>query len=340
MSPLSRSVESIPFQGILRCWKHLAQELYNDLIYEQFVLILLKMYNKRELKKPLDVVVMLGDEGETCHEMIKFILEKEDHDTEVWVPSLSCNLTPLDLAALFGFSEVVKKLMERNDFQVPETFGFLRSPIHYAVLNGHLETVKLLVEVIKDPLDGSKYCSPIHLASRNGHLDTLKYLVNFTNNPNARDNCGQTPFHLAATAGSLECLEFLAERIKLDSNGETPINLVSNVETPINLDDNGKTPIHIAANYGHLDCLKFLVTFTDNPIAQDNYGRTPIHFAAQQGNLDCIKFLVEFTEAPNISGFGGSKSFFGKTPIELAQCEGHTEVVQFLEEYCKNLEDC
>ena len=285
-----------------------------------------------ELLKPLKIVVKLG-EVKKFPEMIKFILENEEPDTEIWVKRLLKNLSPLDLAALYGFTDVVEKLMKKSDFRLPESFGFLKTPIHYAALNGHLDTVKFLVSFTDNPLDGSKFCSPIHWAARNGHLDTLKILVDFTSNPNAHDSCGQTPFHLAAKAGSLECLQFLASiidhtQITQDtSNEENPIIRVSNGETPITVDSNGETPIHMAVQNGHLNCLKFLVNFTDNPIVQDNFGQTPIHLAAN--HLDCIKFLVDFTDAPNVQGF------LGKTPIELAELGGHTEVVQFLEEHCK-----
>ena len=330
LESMSLSSESISLEAILRCWKVLAQKICDALICEQFVQILIKMY-KGELLKPLEVVVMLG-EAEMYPELIKFILENEDPDTEIWVSRLFYNLTPLDLAALYGFTDVVEILLKRRGDppRLPENFGFLKTPIHFAALNGHLDTVKLLVRFTDDPLGGPKYCSPIHWAAGNGHLDILKYLVEFTNDPLIANDCGQTPFHLAAKAGSLECLQFLAG---LDTPIILDTSIILDTLIILDTDGNGETPIHKAAFNGHLDCLKFLVKFTNNPIVQNMYGRTPIHLAAERGHLDCIKFLVKgFTD---VRRFDWSQSLFGKTPIELARWEGHDEVVQFLEEYCK-----
>ena len=45
-SIMSISIESMPFQDVLRCWKLLAQQLPKDFIIceEQFVVILIKMF--------------------------------------------------------------------------------------------------------------------------------------------------------------------------------------------------------------------------------------------------------------------------------------------------------
>ena len=57
--------------------------------------------------------------------------------------------------------------------------------------------------------------SPIHVAVINGHLDVLKILSIFTENPNATCNWNNlTPIHLAAYYNHLEILKFLVPLVK------------------------------------------------------------------------------------------------------------------------------
>ena len=43
-----------------------------------------------------------------------------------------------------------------------------------------------------------------------GHFEIVEYLAQYTSNPNAADNDGDTPLHHAAYIGHLEIVKFLA----------------------------------------------------------------------------------------------------------------------------------
>ena len=77
-----------------------------------------------------------------------------------------------------------------------------------------------------------------------------------TDNPNASNNSGYTPIHLAARCGHTEIVKILA-----------PLS-----DNP-NANNNGTTPIHDAALNRHTSIFKILVPLTENPNAPNKWGK-------------------------------------------------------------------
>ena len=86
-------------------WKMLAQCLVDDQFQQsyQFVLVLMKM-NEQKLIQPLEIVVKL-QKSLKYSDLMKFILENEDIH--------SVGFTPIFLAALYGFTETLGKLLQK-----------------------------------------------------------------------------------------------------------------------------------------------------------------------------------------------------------------------------------
>ena len=56
-------------------------------------------------------------------------------------------------------------------------------------------------------------------------------------------------------------------------------------------DSYGSTPLHDAAQYGHLDIVRFIVEIVDDKNPRDNDGKTPLDFARQYGHLEVVRLM-------------------------------------------------
>jgi ankyrin repeat protein len=153
--------------------------------------------------------------------------------------------TPLHWAAMFGYLEIVKLLLEHaTDKNRADMDG--KTPLHLAVEEGNLETVKLLLQYAKDknPAD-NKDKTPLHLAVEDGNLETVKLLLEHAKDKNPEDEDGWTPLHLAAEFGHLEIVNLLLPYAK-DKNPE---------------DKKGRTPLYFARRKGYDDIVKSIQDF-------------------------------------------------------------------------------
>ena len=108
-----------------------------------------------------------------------------------------------------------------------------------------------------------------------------------------------SPIHLAAMYGYVESAN----------------RMISNNSTEPNPSDiHGITPIFLAAEYGHLEIVRLLMTLTSNPNIAGFLGQTPIHRAAKNGHLEIVRLLMNSTTNPNVADNDGW------TPILLFCC--------------------
>ena len=159
-------------------------------------------------------------------------------------------------------------------------------------------------------LDGD---SAIHFAASAGNLECLQYLYEKDNNQiNKLNNLGHTPFVYALSKGQTSIIIYLLSK-DIDLN----FNIVSYLGSQT-------FPLHIVAQEGHVEVVKLLLEKGANIEAINNQGFTSLWIAAYKGHTEIVKVLI--AAGANIEAIDDE----GYTPLEVAARNGHVEVVKLL----------
>jgi len=134
---------------------------------------------------------------------------------------------------------------------------------------------------------------------------------------------GDTPLHSAARSGDLSRIR---EILSADSENDD-----SDVERPLDRraliarrNEAGETTLYAAADCGHVEILKELLSYADVDLAavKTHAGSDALHAAAKHGHVDCVKELVSFC-----SELAMTTDSSNCTPLYSAATQGHAEVV-------------
>ena len=222
--------------------------------------------------------------------------------------------TPLKLAIIEGHVEIAKFLVDQDDVSAESRDEHGRTLLSWAALAGHAEIVKLLLardDVIADSRDIIS-CAPLSYAASAGHAEIVKLLL-------ARDDViadswntsSRTPLSYAASQGHTEIVKLLVARDDVVADSQ---------------DNDGRTPLCFAVIRGHEAVVKLLLDRNDVVAdSQDNDGRTPLSHAAQKGDVAVVKLLLDRGDL-----VVDSRDNFGATPLSYAARFGNIAVVKLL----------
>ncbi|XP_072045448.1 ankyrin repeat domain-containing protein 66-like [Amphiura filiformis] len=121
-------------------------------------------------------------------------------------------MTEVHEAAANGDSTQIETLMNtgRYDANAKDQEWHERTPMHWAALKGHGESIRTLYEY------GGRFDSetesgwtPMHFAAEMGRLQAIKIMHKLGAPLDKPDNSGDTPQRLAEIYGHKECAEFL-----------------------------------------------------------------------------------------------------------------------------------
>ncbi|NXW02852.1 ZDH13 Palmitoyltransferase, partial [Fregetta grallaria] len=209
---------------------------------------------------------------ERCKELVEAGYDVRQPDKE--------NVTLLHWAAINNRLELVKYYISKGAI-VDQLGGDLNStPLHWAIRQGHLPMVMLLLKCGADPslIDGEGFSS-IHLAVLFQHMPIVAYLISKNQSIDTTDFNGQTPLMLSAQkAMGPEPTRFL---LKFNPS----LNAVDNVQK--------NTALHWAITSGNTSAVALLLEAGASLDIKNVKGETPLDLAYQSLNRFMVYMVKE-----------------------------------------------
>jgi len=256
--------------------------------------------------------------------------------------------SPLNVAAQFGHSEILKLLTEDERVNVNFKGKAGRTAISLAAAHGHLEPVKILLNhehIEADSGDFSQWTPPFWAVGGN-YLTIVRLLVADERvNIDHTDKAGRTAFSWAAGDGVVDCVKFFLNLGHLnvdlrDGRGRSALSwaagnrhsevvrlLVRSKLIDISWKDNdGRNAISWACAGGHTGVLKLLFKYDRNGIdEEDSSGWTPLAWAMGNGSLSIVEALVA-TDMVDVN----RKDRSGRSPLSWAAGYGYLNILKIL----------
>ena len=197
---------------------------------------------RESIKKGADINCSSSKSGYTPLHMAvvnnfpEIVKELLSHNADVNHATLQGE-TPLHTAVIKNFPEIVKELLSNNaDVNRVTSEGY--TPLSIAALYGYIDIAQSLMKSNKIDTDNDAniLIQTLHLAAMSGHVEVIKYLIQNGVSVDAKDYYGATALHYSAEGGHLEAVKVLI-------SNEADINIKTN-------DD--QTPLHYASLFGEV----------------------------------------------------------------------------------------
>ncbi|XP_029770571.1 LOW QUALITY PROTEIN: ankyrin repeat and protein kinase domain-containing protein 1 [Suricata suricatta] len=224
------------------------------------------------------------------------------------------------------------------------------SPLHFLVVQGSVERVRLLLahEVDVDCQTACGY-TPLLIATQDRQPELCALLLEHGADANLADEDGWAPLHFAAQNGDDRTARLLLEHgARVDAQeqeGWTPLHLaaqnnfenvarllVSRQADPNLREAEGKTALHVAAYFGHVGLVKLLTGQGAELDARQRNLRTPLHLAVERGKVRAIQHLLKSGAAPD------ALDRSGYSPLHLAATRGKYLICKMLLRYGASLQ--
>ena len=263
--------------------------------------------------------------------------------------------TPLYVAALCGFQDLVEHLVVKYPQHVNTSGGQYVTPLVAALAGRHFQTVKLLHDMgAHINVHGNGRETTLCSAAFYGDLEMVQVLLSLNVDVHGRGFDNWAPIH-NASAGcdpmfsgmSFDNPQLLPDVTRLLLEHGADIN--AGVDHACDSHYEGLTPLHLAAaDPRRVEVVRVLLEHGANVGAEDNKGRTPLHDAVgnkalgwntRPGTVEDrvsakVKVVCMLLEhGANV----GAEDNKGRTPLHIAAKSAKVEVIRLLLEHGANV---
>lgn len=235
-------------------------------------------------------------------------------------------------AVLSGRVEVVNLcLSAKSDLAKTDVYG--RTPLHYACMqntDSHLILVSLLQNNAPVNVLDHNLSSPLHYAILNGNIGYVQLLLHYGAEVNPKSESDYIPLSMACARGHLDLAELLLKhgaKILYNSEGLLPIHLVAraghkglctlllrhNIDVEARDKFSGWTPMFFAASEGHVEIIKELIECKALVDVRDDEHHSPTYYAAWEGHKAALQTLLNAG-----GGFGNTESILKRPSMSQA----------------------
>ncbi|CAB3249985.1 unnamed protein product [Arctia plantaginis] len=156
--------------------------------------------------------------------------------------------------------------------------AFMRTALHYASEQNHLNAVKLLIEAgCKVDIAAGDGLTPLHVAVVKNHIEIVKVLLKAGSQVNYKTHEKMIPLHFAAARGFLEAVKIL-----VDGGASLEAR-----------DTNERTALYLAVVRGHVNVVKYLISIGANVNGEEIHGYTPLCEAVWARSSVLIEILLK-----------------------------------------------
>ncbi|KAL3853514.1 hypothetical protein ACJMK2_017049 [Sinanodonta woodiana] len=195
------------------------------------------------------------------------------------------NRTPLHLAVVKGYANIVQELLEWNAATNMED-NHAKTPLMKAVECNKEECIRLLLEykASVDAMD-KEGSSSLHYAVREGYTRIVAELIKAGAAINKRNKQGYTPLHVSV----------------IEKKDEVTRLLLENKADPNVMDNSLRPPISYACKDGSITQVKLLLQAGADPTIKDSSGWSPEDLAESHGHYGCSQLIRDHnTKMSNI----------------------------------------
>jgi ankyrin repeat protein len=249
---------------------------------------------------------------ESQERIVNFLLEQKDININ---QANAAGESALFIACQRGNSSIVKALLDHGADPNQAAESTVR-PLLAASLFGHTDCVKLLLQ--RDTVDVNStirnQATAIILASQQGHASVVDLLLRHGARINQETIHGDTPLHVAAQNGRVQVVHRLLQEVDVDVNkpqiqGFTPLHAACrNGSAPVvdlllqhgahvnSRNQYHNTPLHYASFHGYTRIVHRLMQEKESDLFRENgLGKTALCMAQSQGHEGIVNLLERAT---------------------------------------------